>query len=210
VPVPPTLRETILAGAKFSHPRRWWARSRIWAAAAAVALLAALGAFWQMKSARLDTWQTDSLAVLDSIEKGAALLDTENAQPAHLVNWLREHAAPAPAAIPPALAASPSFGCKTIDSNGRKISLICFNLGGADQAHLFTTSRTGLRIAPPDKQPIFRHMRHWNLASWSSGGDVHMLATQMDETRLRALLPATVALRAAPASVLLGALLPNR
>ena len=210
VAVPANLRSTILAGAKMSHPRRWWQGSRVWAMAAALAILAALGALWLGNASRLDTWQTDSLAVLDSIESGAANLDLEHPQHAHLTDWLREHAAPAPSALPPALAAHPTFGCKTIDSHGRKVSLICFDLGNKEQAHLFTTPRAGLKIAPPDRHPIFRHSRHWNLASWRSGGDVHMLASELDAEKLRALLPAFVAAQDAPAPVLIGEIFPNQ
>ena len=209
VAVPANLRATILAGAKFSRPRRWWQGSRVWALAAAVAVFASVFALLRPANSRLDTWQTDSLAVLDKIETGAAKLDTEKEQPAQLVDWLREHAAPVPSAIPPALASQPTFGCKTIDSRGRTVSLICFNLGNEDQAHLFTTSRTGLKIELPEKHPVFVKEHHWNLASWSSGNEVYMLATQMDETRLRALLPASIVAHLEPLQALLGELLVN-
>ena len=210
VPVPADLRSTILAGAKASRSRRWWQGPRVWAVAAALAILASLGALWGLNAFGLSTWQTDSLAVLDDIEKGAANLDTEHPQPAHLVDWLRERAAPTPSALPPALAAHPTFGCKTIDSHGRKISLICFDLGNKEQAHLFTTPRAGLRIPPPDSHPIFAPRRHWNLASWRSGEDVHMLATELDMDKLRALLPHFVAAgAAAPAHMPFAEILPN-
>lgn len=209
VAVPAGLRSTILAGAKMSRPRPWWQGSRVWALAAAFAILAALGALWLGKAARLDTWQTDSLAVLDQIESGAVNLDFEHEKPAQLTDWLRERAAPVPSALPPALAAHPTFGCKTIDAQGRKVSLLCFDLGNKEQAHLFTTPRAGLKIAPPDRHPIFSRLRNWNLASWRSGGHVQMLASELDAEKLRALLPAFIAAQAAPAPVLLGEIFPN-
>ena len=209
VAVPSNLRATILAGAQFSHPRRGWQSSRGWALAAALAVFAAAFALLRPDGARLETWQTDSLAVLDKIETGATSLDTEKQQPALLVDWLREHAAPVPSIIPPALASHPTFGCKKFDSRGRPVSLICFNLGNEDQAHLFTTPRVGMKNEPPEKHPIFGKKHHWNLASWSSGGDIHMLATQIDETRLRALLPASLAVRGMPAQFLVGQLIAN-
>ena len=207
VEVPANLRATILAGAKFSQPRRWWQGSRGWALAALLAVFASVAAFWFAKNSRLESWQTESLAVLEKIETGAVRFDAKNEHPAQLVDWLRKKAAPSPAAMPPALAAHPTFGCKMIDAGGRKVSLICFNMGGADQAHLFTTDRTGLRIEPPEKHPIFGKKDHWNLANWRSGEEVYMLATQMDETRLRALLPASFAARWVPPQTLLGELL---
>lgn len=193
--VPTDLRATILAGAKFSKPLRGWHRSRGWAMAALFVVLASVAAWQVSKRDRLDTWQTDALAVLDKVETGALKLDAENPQPENLVDWLRQKAAPVPAIIPQALAAHPTFGCKTIDSGGRKVSLICFDLGNEDQAHLFTTARAGLKVEPPEKPPIFSKQHHWNLASWRSGEEVHMLATQVDEKRLRALLPASLVVR---------------
>ena len=206
VEVPANLRATILAGAKFSQPLRWWQGSRVWALAALLAVFASVAAFWFSKDSRLESWQTESLAVLEKIEAGGVRFDAKNEHPAPLVDWLREHAAPSPAAMPPTLAAHRTFGCKTIDANGRKVSLICFNLGGGDQAHLFTTARAGLQIEPPERHLVFGKKDHWNLASWSSGDEVHMLATQMDETRLRALLPAAIAGHGVPAPALLAAL----
>ena len=207
VAVPPTLRATILAGAKFSRPRRWWQRMEMWAVAALLAVLATIFAVWPRNGAPLASWQTDSLAVLDQIEAGTEHLDKLDPQPAHLVDWLREHAAPTPSALPPALVARTTFGCKTIDSHGRTVSLICFDLGGKDQAHLFTTTRAGLKFEPPQNHPIFSHRNHWNLASWRSGEDIHMLATLMDHERLRALIPSSLAARNLPQTLFLGELL---
>lgn len=207
VAVPANLRATILAGAKFSQPRRWWQGSRMLALAALLAVFVSVAAFWFSKDSGLESWQTDSLAVLEKIETGGVRFDAKNEQPAPLVDWLREHAAPVPAAMPTALAAQATFGCKMIDVGGRKVSLICFNLGGEDQAHLFTTVRAGLKIEPPEGHPIFGKKHHWNLASWRSGDEVHMLATQMDETRLRALLPAAIAEHGTLSPSLLAALL---
>ena len=194
VPVPAELRATILAGAKFSEPRRWWQTPKFLALAAMLVVLAALAAFWTAAHP-LEKWQTVSLAVLDGLERGDVQLDTEHSEPARLVDWLNSRSAPAPAALPLLLAQNPSLGCKTIDSRGRRISLICFDLGNKEQAHFFTTPRMGLRFAPPDRQPIFGRLRNWNIASWSDGGQVHMLASEIAPERLRTLVPEFVAAR---------------
>ena len=206
MPVPADLRATILAGAKFSQPHRWWQTPKFWALAAVLFVAAALAAFWP--AAKPDAWQADSLAVLDGVLKGEVNLDSKDAEPAHLVEWLNEHVAPVPAPIPTALAQLPSVGCKTIDSDGRKVSLICFNLGNDELAHLFTTSREGLRLPPPDRQPIFSRMRNWNLASWSDGAQVHMLASGIAPERLRTLLPAFIAAQSPPRFQTIAELLP--
>lgn len=207
VPVPADLRNTILAGAKFSQRKSPWLRARFWAIAALFAVIASVAAMWFSKGSRLDGWQVDSLAVLDRIESGAVELDKEHPQATHLVEWLRANAAPVPASVPSVLAAHPTFGCKSIDSAGRKVSVICFDLGNEDQAHLFTTKREGLKIQPPENHAVFARRSQWNLASWSNGDSVHMLATQMEESRLRALLPNSIAVRAVSSRSLVAELL---
>lgn len=188
LPIPQNLRATILAGAKFSQPRHWWQNPRLLALAATLLIVGAALAIWMGKSAPLDRWQTDSLAVLDGIIGGTGSFDLVDSQPGKLVDWLSKRALPAPSSLPQSLSAHASLGCKTIVSDGRTISLICFNLGGGQAAHLFTTPHAGLKIDSPENHPIFSHRGHWNLASWRQGEQVHMLASQVDEAQMRAMI----------------------
>ena len=208
--VPPDLRATILAGAKLSRPRHWWQRGQLWAAAAAVVVLAAaIAIMWPASAPELATWQTDSLEILDAVEKAALSLDVENPQLAPLVDWLNTRAGPAPALVPLPLAGKRTFGCKMILSHGRKVSMICFDLGNREAAHLFTTPRAGLRILPPDNHPAFKQLRNWNLASWSSGQQVHMLASDIEEGRFRQLVPDFIAANQAQRGAMMAILIRN-
>jgi len=186
--VPPDLRETILAGARLSRAPRWWQSRRLWLIAAAVAILTVVVSLLWPPAVKLAEWQLDSLAAIDAVELGAARLDFENPDPASIVEWLRARRMPHPATERSMLTGRKTFGCKAIEAHGRFVSVICFQVNGGEVAHLFTTPRTGLDLSPPENHPVFKRHRNWNLASWSSGAQAHMLATTMEEEKLRHLV----------------------
>ncbi len=198
VPVPSDLRATILAGGKLSRPGSWWNRPKFWAVAAVLAVLAALPAIL-MNGPSLAPWQTRSLAVLTGIEKGTQQLDEEHRQATHLVEWLTAHAAPAPSVLPAAVATTATFGCKRIDADGRQVSLICFDLGHDEAAHLFTTARKYSSDEPPEGRAVFVKHDGWNTASWSAGSQVFMFASNIPADRLKLLLPSAILARPASA-----------
>jgi hypothetical protein len=90
-----------------------------------------------------------------------------------------------------------TIGCKAIDSNGRLVSVVCFQVDNGAVAHLFTTPSAGLQWAPPKNHPVLKRHRNWNLASWSSGGEAHMLASTIEEGKFRQLVPGYIAERTA-------------
>jgi hypothetical protein len=186
--VPADLRETILAGARLSRAPRWWQSRRLWSIAATIAVLGLAGSLLWPRAVKLADWQIDSLAAIEAVQHGAAKLDVENADPALLLEWLRTRHMPHPAAEPSMLAGRKTFGCKAIDAHGRTISVICFQVNSGEVAHLFTTPRAGLELTPPENHPVFKRHRNWNLASWSSGAQAHMLASTMDEEKFRHLV----------------------
>ena len=195
--VPPDLRATILAGVQLSRRPRWWQSRRLWSIAAAF-LITVIGTWlWWFRPAELAGWQIDSLAAIEAVEHGDARLDVENPDPALLFEWLRTRGAPHPATVPPKLAGRKTFGCKAIDAHGRPVSVVCFQINDGEVAHLFTTPRNGLRLTPPAHHPVFKHHRNWNLASWSSGGRAHMLASTIEEEKFRQLVPGYIAVQMA-------------
>lgn len=193
VPVPASLRSTILAGARASRPPQWWAQSKVWALAAAVAVLAGIAAFWSQSGTRtpaLAVWQEHALTVLDDVEASRTEFDQTHDEPAQLLAWLREHAAPTPAALPASLRNRRTFGCKTWLWKGRRLSLVCFDLGSGAEAHLVTIDRTQLYGAPPEGPPIFATKDKWSVAAWSEGRVACMLIGNRGPDALKSLLAA--------------------
>lgn len=188
VVVPADLKAKILADAGVSRPRAWWNAPRVWALAAAVALFAGLAALWPGKADGLADWQKHGLAVLGEIVTGRETFDLQGRDAAPLTAWLRAHAVPQPAALPAPLDGKPTLGCKTISWDGHKMSLICFDLGGGELVHLFTTDRAGLAQVPPDGPPRIVREGEWRVALWNDGDKTLMLASQQGAAPLRRVL----------------------
>jgi len=189
VSAPAGLRERILAGVKVSQPRRWWRLPQLWMAAAALVLLACLIPLIQSPvKYEIAEWQKHALSVLDELEGGRPGFDKSGRDPAQLVAWLRDQSAPAPTEVPAKLSAQGTYGCKTWQWNGTKISLMCFRVGAKGGVHLFTTERAALAIAPPEGNPSFARHGQWFVASWSKGPHSYMLAGEEGEPMLRELI----------------------
>ena len=193
VPVPASLRADILAGARASRPARWWQQSRVWALAAAVAVLAGIAAFWSQSGTSnpaLAAWQENAISVLEDVEASRTEFDRTHAEPAQLLAWLREQSAPTPAALPASLRDQRSFGCKTWMWKGRRLSLVCFDLGGGAEAHIVTTDRAQLYGAPPEGRPVFASKDKWSVAAWSEGKVACMLISNQGPDGVKRLLAA--------------------
>jgi hypothetical protein len=189
VPIPAGLRERIIAGAKVSRPRRWWRLPQAWMAAALIAILAAAGFFVRTpEKYEIAEWQTHALSVLEQLENGKTGFDHSSRDPGQLVAWLRGQSAPAPAEIPAKLSTQPTYGCKTWQWNGHRISMVCFKAGQKGGIHLFTTPRATLAKAPPEAKPSFGRHGQWFVASWSKDDHAYMLAGEEGETMLRELI----------------------
>ncbi len=184
VEVPGDLRARILAGAKVSRRRTWWARPRTWALAAALAVFAGIAALWPGKADGLADWQKHGLAVLGEVIAAREPFDLPHPDAAALTAWLSDHAVARPAALD----GKPPIGCKTIAWDGHKMSLVCFDLGGGVAVHFFTTDRTGLAHLPPDGPAHFAKDGAWTVAMWNEGGKTLMLATDKGEEPLRRVL----------------------
>ena len=116
--------------------------------------------------------------------------DREHADPAQLLAWLRENAAPAPAALPASLRDRRTFGCKAWTWKGRRFSLVCFDLGGGAEAHIVTTDRAQLYGAPPEGRPVFATKDKWSVAAWSEGTVACMLIGNRGPDAVKRLLAA--------------------
>ena len=192
VEVPGDLRARILAGAKVSRRRAWWALPRTWALAAALVLFAGLAALWPGKADGLADWQRHGLAVLVEIIAAREPFDLPHPDAAALTAWLHEHAVPEPAA----LGGKTPLGCKNIAWDGHRMSLICFDFGDGLMVHLFTTDRAGLAHLPPDGPAHFAKDGAWTVAMWNEGGKTLMLATDKGDAPLRRVLQ--IAARSSP------------
>jgi hypothetical protein len=183
IPIPPDLRANILAGAKISRRHLWSLRPTLLAIAASLVLFAAVASIWTRQS-QLDPWQNDALAVISKFAPGHEPFDYAATDSGALQQWLRTQNAPAPEAIPAALQALPTLGCKTISSRGKTVSIICFRMKGGEIVHLIVTEATGLNHMPPP-WPRFVRENDWATATWTDKDRAYMLATKAADQQLR-------------------------
>ncbi len=178
---PPAPRQTM-------RWRGFPAQARVWLAAAAAVTLMALGWWWQQGSPAGGgvAWQTEALDLIAQVDSGELEVDHGGGDLANLKAFLAKENAPVPGELPAGITGMPGMACKVVQVSGRPASIVCFLIAPHQEAHLIVMNNQGLAPAPAGK-PAFSVLNGWHTASWSSGGQNYLLATQADEGLLRKL-----------------------
>ena len=112
---------------------------------------------------------------LDIKEQGRIALAAKNTDPTQLRKWLEERGAPHDFVLPPGLQGVASIGCQSFDLGGTKVSLICFDLGNNQVAHLFVVEKSALADASPSSLPQLHDDNGFAFATWSAGSKSYVL-----------------------------------
>lgn len=184
VPVPASLKPSILAGLHVSQKIHWWRQSSVWAMAASLALL--IGSIVLIRTHTPPTltvaeFRDNSAAYVPKIE-----LQHQSSNIAELQSWLRNRNSPSGANLPAAVSKTPPVGCRTLNWNGRQVALICFN--GTPEAHLFIVRSSDLRDAPVEGRPQFAQVAGMATATWTKGGETYVLASNGTKSDLEKFL----------------------
>ncbi len=186
-PVPARLKPDILAGRKIVRPSAFQSRRNLLAMAAAIAALLSLAVWWS-PSQRADrhvaaAFQADMGRFLNGI--GHLDFHTEDVSKAR--HWLANNAGHDALRLPPRLEGQPCVGCRVLDWEGSKVSLVCYYLkatgdGGSDgrtqieELHLLVIDRDRLKDMPAAAAPRFSTQGRWETALWSDGRHAYLLA----------------------------------
>jgi len=186
---PDDLRAAILAGSKLHRlpPQPFFP---LWlAAAAAIAILCAVGISFHAERAAARHISTDNFhnATLAFLGNDTPVLGMTSSDHDKVMAWLKDHKSPM-GDLPGKMSDLPSVGCQKIDVQGHSVSLICFTLAGGRLIHLFVVRSNDLADPPAEASPQFQEVNGWSTASWSDGPMSYMLATQAGEDVLRQLL----------------------
>jgi hypothetical protein len=180
---PAGLRDAILArNATKELPKQnspFVSKNFLLALAAAIALMAGIAVFHTPSSNAGGqgalTAANFAREALDIKEQGRIRLERMSQDPQTLRNWLAQRGAPSNFVLPPGLKGVPSFGCESFDLGGTKVSLICFELGNNQVAHLFVVDKSALKDASQESQPEFREDHGIAFATWTSGDKSYVL-----------------------------------
>lgn len=182
---PPHLKAAILAATWMARPTPWFQRPA-WITTAAALLVGALilAATLIPKSghAEFAAFQREMSELLGSKE---FRLDHMTPSASEAQQWLADRRVDF--VMPSKLESQPTMGCRVIDWQGHKVSLICFKLDGGETVHLFTLDRSALRAAPP-AEPQFAVAGRYTTASWTGGDKVYLLAASRGEATLKKVL----------------------
>lgn len=124
-----------------------------------------------------------------TIESPSFALDMKQEDPQILVRHLRDKRLPCPGTLPAGLARHASLGCRELDVDGRRGSILCFNLGADGLAHLVIFRRADVQGDIPSKssREIVRN-GGWSSVRWADGDRVYLLISRVSPDRLAGLL----------------------
>jgi len=172
IPVPPDLRQWILAGFKIIRPHFWqdW-RTATAAAAAAVLLLA--GGIYLINQSTAGFAEFRKQLVTENWA-GDPHLDLETTDLSKIRAFLANNGAAGDFALPAALASARLHGARVFEYENRKISLVCLT-EGSRHLHLYVFDRAPFSDLPPVGAPDFEKCGAWKTASWRQAGKTYVL-----------------------------------
>jgi len=194
LPVPPGLKEQILAEVVAPDRIIPWSPRRWLAAAAALVLLGGLAALWSTRHPSDDT-----LDIFQNRMAGIALraygMDLTTNQPEPIRAYLAQNHAPADYALPAGLPKTGVIGCAIEGWQNSKVSMICFRTGRplapgqASDLWLFVVDRSTVKDAPVSgAPPRIGAVNRLTTATWAQGGRVYLLGVVGDPALLQKFL----------------------
>ena len=152
VSAPADLKSTILAGRKIVRPVFWQQWRAQAAAAAAVAALAIVGGVMAMnRPAQFPEFRAE---MIQQAWGDDAHLDFESSDFLRIRQWLAGQIADSDFALPEALQNSQLLGCRIVETEGRRVPMVCLADGGKHM-HLFILDGVQLAKLPNQESPDF-------------------------------------------------------
>ena len=177
------LKTRILASARPVATRQWSWTAGLSLAAAALILLAQIIGLWHTQSQKTRTLAHYQQEMVSFIKLDPPL-EVESHDLAKMQTWLGQENAPSKVDLPPRLAALQPVGCRVLWFRDHKVTLLCFQRGGDNLAHLFVIDRAALPKLKPGAKPVFAGEGEWMTASWAKEDHAYMLVTRGDRDTL--------------------------
>ncbi|MEX2581391.1 MAG: hypothetical protein WD342_20205 [Verrucomicrobiales bacterium] len=205
---PPGLRDSIVAGMRASHSPPGRGR-RMFLAAVAAVLTAGVILTAFLNRGGLDSTEGNGPTFVefeaDMLEAitGLDALDHRSADPKDILSWLRRQGIEGTPEFVSAETANVDgernfVGCKILDWEGYRVSLICLRRGGNRKGmpdlHFLTIPAEAIQGLAPDE--LIAHLpgrdasfRQWSTAIWRSDDLVHLVVAEGNHPDPRSLVP---------------------
>lgn len=175
-PIPRNLKANLLALQKLERPTLWWLNIvRLTAATAVAALLVFAGfLFTRPPGGSLDKFrQAMTLCSLQDHEH----VTYEANDLSKIQAWLQSNGAVTNFDLPPEIQAVGAEGCKMIDWNKQKVTMICFfSKEKGEHLDLFIINNPNRSVLPANHAPQFATKNGLMTACWSKNNKFYLLA----------------------------------
>jgi hypothetical protein len=173
---PAQLKAQLLAQQKIIRPVVWWRQPAMRLALAACLALLVTVAVW-FNSTRVGSFARYRDAMADFTGNKLDRLDLMSRDVAEVRRWLAQKDSHADLVLPAGLDGRPSIGCRVLDWQGHKVTLICFTLENRHEAHLLVVDRTLFKDAPTES-PAFNQSGDVATVSWSRGSKAYVMVSK--------------------------------
>jgi hypothetical protein len=171
LPVPGELKEAILAGRKIVRPALWWQQPAWLAAAALIAILIGIGAFW-LRPAPTERFSLYRARMVRTIQHEYHMDVLTNDLPS-LRQYLARKGAPADFDVPKPLAQLKLTGGGRVAWGKHPASMVCFDRGDKQMLVLFVIDSGALKGEP--RRPSTAKIDTLQTLSWSQGPHTYVL-----------------------------------
>ena len=190
VAVPRDLKTNLLALRKIIRPVPWWFQPMKLAAAAAIVLLLGLSAYLLLpqKPAQLALFR-EKMVRYSMQEHGHITFESPDI--AKIQQWLQDRGVDANFGLPGGLQGKPAQGCRVVDWNGQKATMVCFVLDTGEHVDFFVMDRAGLPGLPENGAPQFASANGLMTVTWAKGNKVYLMTGNGDKGFFQRLLQQT-------------------
>ena len=114
---------------------------------------------------------------------------------ASIQQWLQDRGMDSHLDLPTMLQSGTPQGCRVVDWNGHKATMVCFRLQDGQHMDLFIMDSTSLPNFPNNGSPQFASADGLMTAMWAKGGKLYLLTGQSQDDLKKVLQPTTTALK---------------
>lgn len=173
IPVPAGLRARLIAHPKIIAPASWWRNPSWLSAAAALALLLGLAAWWVRPPSENSFSMFRNQMVGFVLRQYAMELATNDLT--QIRAYLKRQQAPSDFVLPEKLGRQPLLGADVLGWRKERVSMVCLESPAKDTLFLFIVDRASVDGTTPTAAE-FTQVNKLMTASWTQDGRTYVLA----------------------------------